>query len=103
MAQIATFKSTGSGYSGRIETLTIRADLTLEPIRSNSSKAPDYRVFNDLYDVGIAYRKTSEKGNQYISIMMDDPAFAKPIWCNLLLSDRSELPLMWERAKPKAQ
>jgi uncharacterized protein (DUF736 family) len=64
MAQIGTFKSNGK---------------TLEPIRSKSDKAPDFRVFNNLQDVGIAYRKTSEKGNEYISLLLDDPAFAKPL------------------------
>jgi uncharacterized protein (DUF736 family) len=97
--QIGTFKSEGKGYSGRIETLTINVNVTLEPVRSDSERAPDYRVFRGIHQAGIGYKKTSDKGNTYIALMIDDPAFAKPVWCNLLLSDRDELPLMWDRPK----
>ena len=103
MAQIGTFKKDGIGYSGRIHTLTINAEVTLEPVRSSNEKAPDFRVHMGLGEVGIAYKKTSEKGNEYISVLLDDPGFAKPFWCNLLSNSKSDaLPLMWDRPKPKA-
>jgi len=50
------------------------------------------------------FKKTSEKGNAYLSVLIDDPSFAKPIWANLLTSSKSdELPLMWDRPKPKKE
>ena len=103
MTQIGTFRNTGSGYCGIIETLTIKAEVTLEPLRSNSEKAPDFRVYKGSGEVGIAFRKTSEKGNEYISVLFDDPSFAKPIWANLLLGKDAleNLPLMWDRPKAK--
>ena len=101
--QIGTFKKDGSsGYSGTIETLAIRAEVTLELVRSSNEKAPDFRVHFGSTEVGIAYKKTSEKGNEYISLKLDDPTFAKPFWCNLLLSNGLDgLPLMWDRPKAK--
>jgi uncharacterized protein (DUF736 family) len=102
MAQIGTFRNTGAGFLGRIETLTLRAELTLEPIRSRSDKAPDFRVFNNTIEIGVAYRRTSERGNEYLAVLLDDPAFNKPIRCNLLLGGHEELPLMWDRPKAKA-
>lgn len=102
MAQIGTFKNTGAGFSGCIETLTLKANLTLEPLRSKNGKAPDFRVFNNTIEIGVAFRRTSERGNAYLAVLLDDPAFNKPIWCNLLLGDREELSLMWERPKAKA-
>jgi uncharacterized protein (DUF736 family) len=103
VAQIGTFRNTGSGYCGTVETLTIKAEVTLEAIRSSSDKAPDFRVYKDHCEVGIAFKRTSEKGNEYISVLFDDPSFAKPIWANLLLGkdDIEKLPLMWDRPKVK--
>ena len=100
--QIGTFKRDGVGFSGQIRTLTISHDITLEPVRSASDKAPDFRAYSGVHEVGIAYRKTSERGNEYLSVLLDDPSFTKAVWCNLLLSDRDELPLMWDRPKPKS-
>jgi len=101
--QIGTFKKDGIGYSGKIETLTLKANVTLEPNRSSGANGPAFRVFLGIHEVGIAFKKTSEKGNEYISVLIDDPAFAKSIWANLITSSKSdELPLMWDRPKPKA-
>jgi uncharacterized protein (DUF736 family) len=102
--QIGTFRKDGSGYTGKIETLAINAEVTLEPVRSSNEKAPDFRVHAGPNEVGIAYAKTSEKSNAYISLKLDDPTFAKPFWCNLLLSNGiDQLPLMWDRPKQKAE
>ena len=102
--QIGTFKSSGLGYNGKIETLTLKAALTLEPNRSGGANAPAFRVFAGVQEIGIAFKKTSEKGNAYLSVLIDDPSFAKPIWANLLTSSKSdELPLMWDRPKPKKE
>jgi len=59
--QIGTFKKDASGYSGTIETLAIKAEVTLEPVRSQNDKAPDFRVHIGGTEAGIAYKKTSEK------------------------------------------
>ena len=102
MAKIGTFKKAGTNaYTGTITTLAINTEISLEPVRSSNDKAPDFEVFAATTQVGIAYKKTSEKGNEYISLLLDDPTFAKPFWCNLLLSDREEFPLMWERPRKK--
>jgi uncharacterized protein (DUF736 family) len=102
MAQIGTFKKDGSGYSGTLQTFTLKADITLEPIRSSNDKAPDFEVHAGPTKVGIAYKRTAESGNEYISVLLDDPTFAKPIWANLLLGNGIDgLPLMWDRPKPK--
>ena len=99
MTQIGSFKKDGNGYSGTIQTLTINAAITLEPVRSRNEKAPDFRVLAGLAEIGIAYRKTSEKGNEYLSVLLDDPSFPRPIWSNLLLAGKGDYPLMWDRKR----
>lgn len=101
--QIGTFKNDGNAYSGTIHTLTLNAEVTLEPNRNGGAKAPAFRVFLGIHEIGIAFAKTSEKGNPYLSVLIDDPSFATPIWANLLTNSKdATIPLMWDRSKPKA-
>ena len=101
--QIGTFKNDGKGYSGTIHTLTLNAEVTLEPNRNGGAKVPAFRVFRGVHEIGIAFAKTSGKGNDYLSVLIDDPSFATPVWANLITSStNNELPLMWDRPKPKA-
>lgn len=101
--QIGSFKKDGFGYGGELHTLTLNAKLTLEPNRSSGANGPAFRMFNGIHEVGIAFKKTSEKGNEYLSVLIDDPSFPKAIWANLLTSSKdAEIPLMWDRPKPKS-
>ena len=100
--QIGTFKNDGKGYSGAIHTLTLNVEVTLEPNRNGGAKAPAFRMLQGIHEIGIAFAKTSEKGNDYLSVLIDDPSFAAPIWANLITSSNGELPLMWDRPKNRA-
>jgi len=74
--RIWQFKKSGvKTYIGTIDTLTLKTELTLEPIDSPSDKAPDYEVLAGTTHVGVAFKKTSEKGNVYSSVVIDDPSF----------------------------
>jgi uncharacterized protein (DUF736 family) len=102
--QIGTFKKMGVGYEGQLHTLTLKSSLTFEPTRNGGAKAPAFRVMNGIREVGIAFKKTSVKGNDYLLVLIDDPAFSKPIWANLITStENSDIPLMWDRPQPKQQ
>ena len=102
MAQIGSFKKDGVGYSGSIHTLTLNVHVTLEPNRQAGANGPAFRVFHGVHEIGIAFKRTSEKGNEYLSVLIDDPTFPRAIWANLITSSNDdELPLMWDRPKPK--
>ena len=45
MAFIGIFKATDNGYEGMLETLTLKAKLTIEPAKKSNDNQPDYRVF----------------------------------------------------------
>src|SRR5450432_2167650 len=101
--QIGTFKNDGKGSKGTIHTLMLSVEVTLEPNLNGGEKAPAYRVFQGSHEIGIAFAKTSGKGNEYLSVVIDDPSFAKAIWANLITSStKDELLLMWDRPKTKA-
>ena len=106
MATIGTFKKDGAGYSGSIETLTLKAKLTFEPVEKRSDSAPDFRVFHltesVTSEIGAAWKKTSKEGAEYLSVSLDDPSFVERINCRLVKTG-SDLghTLFWERPRPQ--
>src|SRR5579862_5226018 len=107
MATIGTFKKDGAGYSGTIETLTLKAKLTFEPVEKRSDSAPDFRVFHIAEsftsEIGAAWKKTSkEGGSEYLSTSIDDPAFSERINCRLVKTGTDQgYTLYWERPRPQ--
>ncbi len=106
MATIGTFTKDGAGYTGTLETLTIRAKLTFEPADKKSDNAPDYRVFHFTDDfsseIGAAWKKTSREGAEYLSVSIDDPSFAERINCRLVKTGSEQgHTLFWERPRPQ--
>ncbi len=106
MATIGTFKANDNGYTGSIETLTIRAQVTFEPVENRSSdKAPHFRLFTKSgIELGAAWEASSaETGAHYLSVKLDDPSFAAPIHCRLVKSGaESGHSLLWDRQRKRA-
>ena len=90
MAIIGKFTKDGAGYTGSIETLGLKARITLEPnTNKRSEKAPDFRVAHiaDGFtgEIGAAWTKTAkDSGAQYESVSIDDPSLPEPINCRLV-------------------
>jgi uncharacterized protein (DUF736 family) len=104
MAKIGTFtKSSSKGFNGRITTLAFSADLEIVPAEQKSEKAPDYRVYSQGSEVGAAWSKTSEAGEPYISLKLDDLSFSAPIYLALLKAEaENEYSLLWQRASDRS-
>lgn len=107
MANIGVFQKTKSGYSGRIHTLVIDAEVVLVPTKkSDAENTPDFRIHlgdKDGPEVGAAWKQTGEKAGDYLSFQLDDPTLAQPIRANLFQSDDDESAwsLLWNRPKPR--
>jgi uncharacterized protein (DUF736 family) len=104
MAIIGNFKATENGFTGTIETLTLKAEVEFEKVeRKSSEKAPDFRIFTKKsgYEIGAAWETTShETGAHYLSVKLDDPSFAAPIQCRMVKTG-AELghSLLWDRRR----
>lgn len=106
MATIGTFTKDGNGFSGSIETLTLKAKITFEPSTKKTDNAPDYRLFliadNFTSEIGAAWNKTSKEGAAYLSASMDDPSFAERINCRLVKTGTEQgYTLYWERQRAR--
>jgi uncharacterized protein (DUF736 family) len=106
MAIIGTFKTTENGFTGAIETLTLKAEISIEAASKKNDNQPDYRVFHVTEhfksDIGAAWRKTSREGSQYLSVSIDDPGLPEKIACRLVKTGAEHgHTLYWERPRPR--
>lgn len=101
MATIGTFThdSKANSYKGKIETLCIKANVTIVPNDQPGSSAPDYRVFVGSYEVGAAWSKTSQNDNPYLSVKLDDPTLPAPIFASLIADETGKHNLLWSRPR----
>ena len=99
MATIGSFtKASDGSFSGTVKTLSINAKITLKPADKSSDKAPDYRIYANVMELGAAWRKTSTEGRDYLSLKLDDPSFPAPVYAVLLESDEpGSHVLIWSR------
>jgi uncharacterized protein (DUF736 family) len=102
MATIGTFKLIENGrFEGTLGTLTVRARLSIVPVSTKTSDdQPDYRVYAGRFELGAGWRKTSDRGNDYVSLVLDDPSFAAPLYAALMPADEPDAHrLVWSRPK----
>lgn len=109
MPQIGQFTREGSGFTGRVHTLTLYRELVIVPAEhSDAENVPDYRVHHGADDgpeIGAAWKRAGEKAGEYLSILLDDPALSQPIRANLFRDDDagSSWSLHWTRPKPREE
>lgn len=102
MANIGTFTVDKDGFTGTLRTLTLNAKAKLVPNdKGGSENAPDFRLQAGGYDVGAAWKKTSEAGRDYLSVTLDDPSFPATVYARLIESENGTHDLIWSRSKPQ--
>jgi uncharacterized protein (DUF736 family) len=100
MANIGSFKKSGTEYQGEIVTLSVQAKgvrIVPEANRANED-APTHRVYVGRAEIGAAWSKRSTQGRDYLSVKLDDPSFTAPIYANLFEDEDGEtFTLIWSR------
>ena len=100
MTTIGNFVAKDGKITGKIHTLALNAGLTFFPNTSTGQDAPAYRVFSARSEVGAAWEKTAESsGRKYLSVRLDDPSFAAPIFANLIEKEDGIHELIWSRPR----
>ena len=102
MANIGSFKKSGSEFQGEIVTLSVQTKnvrIVPEANRANDN-APSHRVFVGRAEIGAAWSKRSNEGRDYLSVKLDDPSFNAPIYANLFDDEDGDgFTLIWSRAR----
>jgi uncharacterized protein (DUF736 family) len=92
-------------YVGGIMALTFCTKVELRPVEKSGDKEPDYRIVAEsiegTVEVGAAWKRTSERGQDFLSVSIDDPALSGAINAALFPSENGEnAVLVWNRRKP---
>ncbi|TGQ89038.1 DUF736 family protein [Mesorhizobium sp. M8A.F.Ca.ET.208.01.1.1] len=106
MAEIGVFQETESGYSGRIRTLLVDAELVLVPTSASDGKAPDFRIHigdGSGPEVGAAWKETGQTAGDYLSCRLEDPLFGRRFRASLFRSDDGSWSLRWMRPKSRPE
>ncbi len=101
MSTIGVFDKHEDEHYGYIETLSVQANnVRIVPANTRrSDKSPDYVVMVGNAQIGAGWDRKSTHGKPYISLAMDDPSFAAPIYASLFYDDSNEgrYSLDWRR------
>ena len=104
MPQIGEFTRNETGFTGRIKTLTLDAEIVLVAVDpAGIENAPDHRVHlgadEEAAEIGAAWTRTGEKAGEYLSVLIDDPILAQPIRAALFRNgaEGSVWSLNWNR------
>ncbi|TPJ83338.1 DUF736 family protein [Mesorhizobium sp. B2-5-4] len=106
MAEIGVFHKTEPGYSGRMRTLLVDAELVLVPAKKCDGKAPDFRIHigdGSGPEVGAAWKETGQTAGDYLSCRLEDPLFGRRFRASLLRSDNGSWSLRWIRPKSRPE
>lgn len=110
MTQIGLFEAIADGFAGRIHCLTINAEVRIvEADPGDAENAPDYRIMfgneDDAIEVGAGWSRVGEKAGNYLSLQIDDPTLAQPIYANLFQSgtDPTAHILLWNRPSKRGE
>ena len=99
MATIGTFTSEKNGFTGSIRTLALNVKARISRVENPSDKGPHFRIFAAAgVELGAAWQKVSNEGRDYLSVKLDDPSFAAPIYASLVDADEG-YSLIWSRSR----
>ena len=95
-------------YTGTITTLTLqRGQVVFRAIEKSAEKEPDYRIVHEqgsdaAVELGAAWKRSSERGRPFLSVVLDDPALPSSLNAAMFLSDEDErATLVWQRQMKK--
>jgi uncharacterized protein (DUF736 family) len=95
-------------YFGDITTLTLqRSGVVFEPNNKETDREPDYRVVYErdgaVVEFGAAWKRSSDRGRDFLSVMLDDPALPSSLNVALFFSNSDErATLVWQRQNKNA-
>ena len=108
MAKIGRFKKVGDEFHGSILTLSVQHEgVRIVPTRlrheAGKTTPPSHLVYAGEAEVGTGWAKQTERGDQFISLKIDDPSFYAPIYPTLILDEgHTDWVAIWSRASAKA-
>lgn len=84
MATIGLVTRTENGSKGKLQTLMVKASISIVPNEKTGDSQPDYRVIaNGGFELGAAWVRKNRAGEEYVSLSLAAPEFGGRIFANL--------------------
>jgi uncharacterized protein (DUF736 family) len=96
---IGTFTQAAGKLSGTLSAYLGSAKVSFQP----NEKGPDFTLIDATgSELGIAWRRTSKAGKEYISVKLDSPTWPSPINAALFADKNGRSRLVWDRDDRKS-
>ena len=98
---IGSFTKTENGFTGKLETLGIKANITFQP---NDGKEkdnhPDFIVLHGQAEIGVAWERSDDRGH-YISVAFEEPSLAQGFYTLVKSGAEKGYELLYRKPIPK--
>ena len=98
---IGSFTATDTGFTGKLDTLGVKASLTFE--RNNDKEKdshPDYTVLSGGKEIGVAWERSDDRGH-YVSVSFEEPSLAAGFYTLVKSGVEKGHQLLYRKPMPK--
>ena len=94
-------KADNNVFTGKIETLAVKATLTLQPNDDKEKDShPDYIVLHGQTEIGVAWERSDDRG-YYISIAFEEPSLAPGFYTLVKTGVEKGYQMLYRKPMPK--
>jgi uncharacterized protein (DUF736 family) len=97
---IGQFTKTEHGFTGKLETLATKANLTLQPNEDKEGNQPDYIVLHGQTEIGVAWDRNDDRGYN-VSIAFEEPSLAPGFYTLVKSGAEHGYTLLYRKPMPK--
>jgi uncharacterized protein (DUF736 family) len=98
---IGSFTRSENVFTGKLETLGVKANLTLQPNDDKEKDShPDYIVLHGQTEIGVAWDRSDDRGS-YVSIAFEEPSLAPGYYTLVKSSAERSYQLLYRKPMPK--
>ena len=100
---IGSFTTTETGFTGKLDTLAIKANVTLERNEDKQKdNHPDFTLLSGGQEIGVAWERGDDRGH-YISVSFEEPSFAPGYYTLTKTGAEKGYTLTYKRPMPKKE
>ena len=98
---IGSFTTTEAGFTGKLDTLAIKASVTFERNEDKQKdNHPDFTILSGGQEIGVAWERGDDRGH-YISVSFEEPSFASGYYTLTKTGAEKGYTLTYKRPMPK--
>lgn len=98
---IGSFTATEKGFTGKLDTLAIKASLTFERNAGKEKEShPDFTVLSGGREIGVAWERSDDRGH-YISVSFEEPSLAPGFYTLVKSGAEKGHQLLYRKPMPK--